>query len=166
MKDDGHNIPVTSELADLIAGTESDVHTAQVAGELPQYSMFVHRLFKQMDGLPDTVLHSAVGMAGEGGEILDAIKKVWAYGKPLDVGNLLEELGDMRFYYQAMLNLLGVTDKEIIALNMRKLSARYPAGEYSDADAQLRADKTSDRKFFGQEAARQEAEGSTDKIGN
>lgn len=166
MTEDGHNIPVPGELCDVIAEIESEVYTAQTTGDCPDYSTFVHRLFKQMDGLPDTVLHSAVGIAGEGGEILDLIKKVWAYNKPLNIEKLIEELGDMRFYYQAMLNLLGMTDKEIIAFNITKLSQRYPEGKYSDNAAQARADKVeavTPRKFFGQETAKQE-QGEGDEV--
>lgn len=155
-----HYVDIDVPLSKHVSQLAHDVSTAQTAGSCPPYSMFVDSLFKQMGTVEQTLLHSAVGIAGEGGEILDLVKKVWAYNKELDATALLEELGDMRFYYQAMLNLLAVTDAEIQALNITKLSKRYPDGQYSDDAAQARADKvpTSDRKFFGQQEAASKAE--------
>ena len=42
--------------------------------------------------------HATLGMAGESGEIVDLLKKVYAYGKPLDRTKLLEEIGDLMWY--------------------------------------------------------------------
>lgn len=111
------------------------------AGHAPDYPAFVEALFKKLDSTEATLHHATTGMAGEGGELLDASKKAWIYGKELDVKNLIEELGDMRFYYQAALNLLGLTDDDIKADNVRKLQKRYPGGVYRDSDAIARADK-------------------------
>lgn len=47
----------------------------------------------------------------------------------------------MRFYYQAMLNMFGLTDEDVCAMNMSKLQKRYPTGVYRDQDAIARADK-------------------------
>jgi NTP pyrophosphatase (non-canonical NTP hydrolase) len=86
------------------------------------------------------LLHLAVGVAGEAGELLDAIKKHAIYGKPLDVENVIEELGDLQFYITGMIDALGLTDHGIQAANVAKLTKRYPAG-YSNKDAIARADK-------------------------
>lgn len=87
------------------------------------------------------LLHSAMGIAGEAGEIVDAIKKNAIYNKPLDFENLLEELGDMEFYLEDLRQQLGVTREEILRRNQEKLSVRYHKGTYSDQQAQQRADK-------------------------
>ena len=62
----------------------------------------------------------------------------------MDARHVLEELGDLRFYYQALLNMFGVDDVDIRALNEAKLVARYPLVEYSDDHAKARMDKTGD----------------------
>jgi hypothetical protein len=36
------------------------------------------------------MLHCVVGISGEAGELLDAVKKTWVYGKALDHDNLIE----------------------------------------------------------------------------
>lgn len=108
----------------------------------PSYAEFVNSLMKDMGATTLNILHAAVGIAGEAGELLDAVKKHWAYEKPLDRENVIEELGDLEFYMQALRNQLGVPREYIVTQNMNKLSKRYAAGVYSNAQAQARADKT------------------------
>ncbi len=89
-------------------------------------------------------LHMAVGIAGEAGELLDAIKKHVFYGKPLDVENVVEEMGDIEFYSEGLRQALGLIRGEILAANMDKLDKRYAGFEYSDKAAIERADKGDD----------------------
>ncbi len=84
--------------------------------------------------------HMATGIAGEGGECLDAIKRWAVYQKPLDRANVIEELGDLEFFMEGLRQRLGITREETIAGNMAKLDIRYRAG-YTDAEAADRADK-------------------------
>lgn len=128
----------------------------QVAdGTLPKYPVFVNNLMKDMPTTADEMHHACTGIAGEAGELLDLSKKVWANNKPLDLAHLIEELGDLRFYYQALLNMVQLSDEEVQAQNMIKLNKRYASGAYSDAQAQARADKVpgDGRKFFGKPEA-------------
>lgn len=87
------------------------------------------------------LLHMAVGVSGEAGELLDAVKKAVIYQKPLDRANVVEELGDLRFYMAGLMNALNISEDELLAHTTGKLSTRYAAGSYSDAQAQARADK-------------------------
>lgn len=112
-------------------------------GDREAYWLFVERLFAKKHTGPDGLMHAAVGMSGEAGEVLDAVKKHWVYGKELDRENLIEELGDSLFYITAMCNLIGVRLADCIAANMDKLNLRYPQG-YTDAAAIARADKQPD----------------------
>lgn len=86
-------------------------------------------------------LHMSVGVAGESGELLDAVKKYVIYNKPLDRANVIEELGDLEFYMEGLRQGLGISREETIEGNIVKLSARYQGLQYSDAAAQARADK-------------------------
>lgn len=87
------------------------------------------------------LFHMAVGIAGEAGELLDAIKKHAIYQKPLDVENVIEELGDLEFYMQGLRSALNLTRSETLAHNIEKLSKRY-GDKYSNEAAQKRADKS------------------------
>jgi len=100
----------------------------------------VDRLFVKPADQQGRALHAAIGISGEAGELLDAMKKTWIYEKPLDLGNVLEECGDILFYLVAMLNQYGFTIADAAEHNYAKLAKRYPAG-YTNAAAQDRADK-------------------------
>lgn len=113
------------------------------------YSDFVASRTKELGTPKMNLLHAAVGVSGEAGELLDVCKKMWVYEQSIGTlnkegkshyTNLLEELGDVMFYVQMMCNHLGVDLEEAVALNKEKLMKRYPQG-YSDADAAARKDK-------------------------
>lgn len=113
----------------------------EICSQLPSYQLFVARLAKKLPTEQDDLMHAAIGVAGEAGELLDAVKKTWVYNKPLDRANVVEELGDLRFYMTALQCLLGISETEIIAGNITKLLKRYPDAVYTDAAAQMRMDK-------------------------
>ena len=87
------------------------------------------------------VLHMAIGISGESGELLDAVKKHVIYQKPLDVENVKEELGDLLFYISNLMQSVGLSFAEVLQHNIDKLSVRYASGKYSNQQAQERADK-------------------------
>ena len=112
------------------------------------YSEFVARLSKPGEDIlrsltPDDchALHMAVGIAGEAGELLDAIKKAVIYRKDVDLKNVIEELGDLEFYMQGIRDTFGITREETLEANVSKLHDRYHTLTYSDKQAQERADK-------------------------
>jgi len=114
-----------------------------IAGPVTRaYSDFVAALMKKMPTKTEDLLHAAVGISGEAGELLDAVKKHWAYGKELDMDNVREELGDIMFYVTAMLNVLEIDEEEVVWANVEKLEARYPGIIYTDTAAIARADKS------------------------
>ena len=86
-------------------------------------------------------LHMAVGISGEAGELIDAVKKEVVYGKNADRENIVEELGDLEFYMEGLRQSFGITRYETIASNISKLSVRYENFEFSNQAAQDRADK-------------------------
>lgn len=87
------------------------------------------------------LLHMAVGVSGEAGELLDAVKKAVIYNKEMDLENVIEELGDLEFYMSKIRQIVGITREEILQRNIDKLSVRYAKGKYSNDQAQERADK-------------------------
>lgn len=87
------------------------------------------------------LLHMAIGIAGEAGELLDAIKKHVIYNKVIDLKNVVEELGDLEFYMEGMRQGIGIHRGFILNQNIAKLEERYKGLQYSDKAAQERADK-------------------------
>ena len=72
---------------------------------------------------PDTAhnIHMAIGISGEAGELLDAVKKQAIYNKPIDRENVVEELGDLEFYMEGLRQRLGITREETLVANIAKL---------------------------------------------
>ena len=87
------------------------------------------------------ILHMCVGISGESGELLDAIKKAVIYRKPIDRENVIEELGDLEFYMEGLRQGLNITRDETIEANIAKLGKRYEGHTYSDDAAKEREDK-------------------------
>lgn len=105
------------------------------------YSDFVRGLMKDMGSKRANLVHAALGIGGEAGEVVDLVKKHWAYEKPLDTDKVVEEVGDVLFYVQALCNEIGVSPSFILQKNVEKLSRRFPTGSYSNQQAIDRADK-------------------------
>lgn len=118
---------------------EPKVFVSSVNQEM-SYAVFIDKLFKH-DTDDMELMHAALGITGEAGEIADAVKKAVVYCKPIDRDNIVEELGDLRFYMQALMNKLSITEGEVLQSNADKLSKRYPKGEYSNTAAVARLDK-------------------------
>ena len=87
------------------------------------------------------LMHMAIGISGEAGELLDAVKKQVIYRKPLDMENVIEELGDLEFYMEGVRQAVGLTREQCLEANITKLGKRYEGLKYSDAAAQNRTDK-------------------------
>lgn len=80
----------------------------------------------------DNMLHMALGMSTEAGEILDTFKKTLAYGKELDVVNIKEEVGDIMWYLSNLLSIMNIDFEDVLETNANKLLARYPDGFSKD----------------------------------
>jgi NTP pyrophosphatase (non-canonical NTP hydrolase) len=107
-----------------------------------QYETIAQRL---ADPQVIRLLHAFVGLATETGEILDALKKYVFYGKPLDLVNLAEEIGDLNWYEAIATDALAILleqnpndlEKTIKETNIAKLKARYP-DKFSETNAVIR----------------------------
>ena len=106
---------------------------------------------KELDTMQMELLHAAIGISTEAGEILDAFKKHLIYGKDLDLINVAEELGDVTWYMaiitRYLKNIAGATlEDDILRINIEKLTARYP--EKFTEDAALKRDLNKERDIL------------------
>lgn len=98
-----------------------------------------------MDYSNHRLLHGAIGIATESGELLDAIKKHIWYGKRLDSVNIAEECGDLLWYVALICNSRGVSMEQVMERNIAKLRVRYPekfteeSALHRDLDAEQKA---------------------------
>jgi NTP pyrophosphatase (non-canonical NTP hydrolase) len=69
-----------------------------------------------------------MGIAGEAGEITDSLKKAIFQGHDLDVDKLAEEVGDLMYYVELLLDTIGVSTEIDYKKNVEKIERRYPNG--------------------------------------
>ena len=100
-----------------------------------------HKIKEEITPAECHTLHMIMGICGEAGELLDAVKKAIIYRKDLDLVNVIEELGDIEFYLEGFRQSVGISRDETIKENMDKLRKRYAKISYTDEAAQTRADK-------------------------
>ena len=81
----------------------------------------------------ERLLTGAVGINSEGGEIMEIVKKLIFQHKPWSdetIFHLKRELGDVMWYVVQCLIALDCSMEEIVGMNVDKLKARYPGGEF------------------------------------
>jgi|TARA_R110000822_G_scaffold179121_1_gene318953 NTP pyrophosphatase (non-canonical NTP hydrolase) len=79
------------------------------------------------------LLTGSIGMASEGGEFAEIVKKCIFQGKPLDSDTIFHakrELGDIAWYWINSCRALGLDPNDVLAENVNKLKSRYPGGEF------------------------------------
>ena len=79
------------------------------------------------------LMTAGIGLASEGGEFNEIIKKILFQGKPLNEENIFHmkrELGDIIWYWTNACRSLGLDPNDVIAENVNKLESRYPGGKF------------------------------------
>ena len=110
----------------------------------------IAQLFRRMTDLAveqdadvPRLLTAALGQSAESGEFTEVIKKIVLQRKPYNKENvfhLKRELGDICWYLAQACMALDTTFDEIIEMNVEKLKARYPGGEFDVRKSENRVD--------------------------
>ena len=110
-----------------------------VEGVTSQQSNETEELCNQLQSLEQSgvnmalLLTASIGMASEGGEFSEIVKKCTFQGKPMDadtVFHMKRELGDIMWYWVNACRALKLDPNEVVAENVRKLESRYPGGSF------------------------------------
>ena len=110
-----------------------------VEGVTSQQSNETEALCNQLQSLEQSgvnmalLLTGSIGIASEGGEFAEIVKKCIFQGKPLDADtqfHIKRELGDIMWYWTNSCRALGLDPNEVIEENVNKLKSRYPDGEF------------------------------------
>ena len=89
------------------------------------------------------LLTAALGLTAESGEFSEVVKKIILQGKPYNEDNVFHmkrELGDICWYIAQACMALDTTFDEVIEMNVDKLKARYPGGEFDVHHSENRVD--------------------------
>ena len=100
------------------------------------YAAFLTRtnsLELQEDCNVTQLLTAALGLTAESGEFTEVVKKIIFQGKPYNEENVFHmkrELGDICWYLAQACMARDTTFDEVLEMNVDKLKARYPGGEF------------------------------------
>ena len=100
------------------------------------YAAFLTRtnsLELQEDCNVTQLLTAALGLTAESGEFTEVVKKIMFQGKPYNEENVFHmkrDLGDICWYLAQACLALDTTFDEVLEMNVDKLKARYPGGEF------------------------------------
>ena len=107
--------------------------TSLQSNEIGSLTEQLNNLERDSDVNMSLLLTGGIGMASEGGEFNEIIKKCIFQGKPLNdetVFHLKRELGDIMWYWINSCRALGLDPNEVVEENVNKLKSRYPGGEF------------------------------------
>lgn len=89
------------------------------------------------------LLTAGIGLASEGGEFDEIVKKMLFQGKPVNEENIFHlkrEMGDIIWYWMQGCLALDMDPYEVIEENINKLFSRYPGGEFNVWNSENRKD--------------------------
>ena len=89
------------------------------------------------------LITAALGLTAESGEFTEVVKKIILQGKPYNEDNVFHmkrELGDICWYLAQACMALDTSFDEIMEMNVDKLKARYPGGEFDVHKSENRAE--------------------------
>ena len=93
-----------------------------------EYIAEVLRTYAGKETVEDKLILGSLGLAGESGEVIDAIKKHLYAGHDLDGDALLMEIGDVLWYLALLCSIFGWTLDDALKVNVEKLHRRFPDG--------------------------------------
>ena len=118
----------TEKYLDFVHGV-----TSEPSKDFAQLLKRLSELEAEADCDTPHLLTAAFGLCAESGEFTEVVKKIILQGKPYNEDNVFHmkrELGDICWYIAQACMALDTTFDEIIEMNVEKLKARYPGGEF------------------------------------
>jgi NTP pyrophosphatase (non-canonical NTP hydrolase) len=117
----------------MIAEMNSKNPIGKLAETIIQYQLDVNRTAPISLPSADFHIQMALGICKEAGEIAGIMDKVYCQGHNYSREGLQDEMGDLLFYYVALLNRAGIGLSDVIHYNMEKRKKLYPNGFSEEA---------------------------------
>ena len=118
----------TVKYLDFVKGVTSDPSL-----DWPVLAARLSELEVSQDCNVPQLMTAALGLTAESGEFTEVVKKIFLQGKPYteeNVFHMKRELGDICWYLAQACMALDTSFDEVIEMNVEKLKARYPGGEF------------------------------------
>jgi hypothetical protein len=154
---------VAGECGELLEGVSGHSGTANLLEEMGDIEFYMQQIRSRSGIVRDpniagmardmfaegpTMLSLAVSAAIYGSQVLDTVKKMVIYNKPLDTFLLADQMFRLDIVLAVIRLHHGWTLEQVLQANIDKLSVRYASMGYTDAAAQARVDKDPQRKPF------------------
>jgi NTP pyrophosphatase (non-canonical NTP hydrolase) len=117
--------------------------TSPASKDIAQLMRRITDLEVEQDADVPRLLTAALGLTAESGEFTEVVKKIILQGKPYNEENVFHmkrELGDICWYLAQACMALDTTFDEVIEMNVDKLKARYPGGEFDVHNSENRVE--------------------------
>ena len=117
--------------------------TSPASKDVAQLMRRITDLEVEQDADVPRLLTAALGLTAESGEFTEVVKKIILQGKPYNEENVFHmkrELGDICWYLAQACMALDTSFDEIMEMNVDKLKARYPGGEFDVHKSENRAE--------------------------
>ncbi|WP_328211821.1 nucleoside triphosphate pyrophosphohydrolase family protein [Cytobacillus firmus] len=124
---------IIEELIDALQYQQKEIHRLQFATDMTlnqfqELSKRTQPVAKTTDDFKKNLSNYAMGLAGEAGEVIDALKKTIYHGHELDRMEVMKELGDVLHYISGLATMLDIELENVARANIVKLQKRYPNG--------------------------------------
>ena len=97
--------------------------------QLSEYHEKAMRTKADYESREEQLLCAVLGILGEGGELAEIVKKARYQGHRLSTDKIVNELGDILWYWALAVDSLEYASPRTVALmNIEKLRNRYPDG--------------------------------------
>ena len=100
--------------------------------EFKDYQKKIYRAIPDHESQKDEVLHWAIGLSEECGEVMSVLKHHYYGGEDFNREELIKEIGDVLWYTAALCTAAHINMDATAQLNVEKLLHRFPGGEFND----------------------------------
>lgn len=101
--------------------------------EFKDYQNKIYRAIPNHESQKDEILHWAIGLSEECGEVMSVLKHHYYGGEDFNREEMIKEIGDVLWYTAALCTAAGVNMDSIAKLNVEKLLHRFPDEVFDDS---------------------------------
>ena len=94
-----------------------------------EYQKASYRAIQDHESKKEEVMHWAIGLGEEAGEVLSVIKHRY-YAGSFELEDLVGELGDVLWHIAALCTTCNIDLQKVAEYNIAKLNHRYPSGHF------------------------------------
>ena len=117
------------------------------------YQKRINRAIPDHTSKKDEILHWAIGLSEECGEVMSVLKHHFYGGEDLSKEELGKEVGDVLWYLSMLCTACNINIDVAAELNVAKLEHRFPTNDFSNENSANRHDlekKFSDTDLYKQ----------------